>query len=130
MIEFAKVKKGEKIVDIGSGNGKIVIEFAKLDNVKEAHGFEINPLLVFSSRRKINQLGLQHKAKIHWKDFWKQDFSEFDIINTFQIGFIMAKLEKKLKKELKHGSRIVSNTWKFPNLKLKKHEGDVYLYEV
>ena len=130
MIEFAKVKSGEKVVDLGSGSGKIVIEFAKLPNVKESHGFEINPLLVLSSRRKIKKSNLKGKAFIHWKNFWKQDLSEYDVVNSFQIGYVMGKLEKKLRRELKKGSRIISNTWKFPNLKLKKHEGDVYLYRI
>ena len=45
MIEFSKIKKNEKVADLGSGNGRVVIEFAKLPNVKEVHGFEINPFL-------------------------------------------------------------------------------------
>ena len=130
MIEFSKIKKGEKIADLGSGSGKIIIEFAKLPAVKEAHGFEINPLLVWISRRKIKKLNLEGKAFIHRKNFWKQDLSKYDVISIFQIVYVMKKLERKLKKELKKGSRVVSNTWKFPNWKLEKHEGDVYLYEV
>lgn len=130
MIEFSKIKKGEKVADLGSGNGKIVIEFAKLPAVKEAHGFEVNPLLVWISRRKIKKLNLEGKAFIHRKNFWKQDFSGYDLIIIFQIGYIMKRLGKKLKKELKKGSRIVSNTWEFKNWKPKKHEGNVYLYEV
>ena len=54
MIEFSKVKKEEKVADLGSGNGKIVIEFAKRGI--ESHGFEINPFLVWISRRKIKKL--------------------------------------------------------------------------
>lgn len=130
MIEFSKVKKGEKIADLGSGNGRIVIEFAKLPNVKEVHGFEINPFLVWFSKRKIKKLGLQRRAFIHWKNFWNQNLSEFDIIIVFQIVFIMKNLGKKLKKELRKGSRVVSNTWKFPNWKAKKQGRDIYLYEI
>ena len=130
MIEFSNVKKGEKVADLGSGDGRIVIEFAKLKNVKEAHGFEINPFLVWISKRKIKKLGLQNKAFIHWKNFWNYDLSDYDVICIFQIGFIMKKLEKKLRKELKKGSRIVSNTWEFPKWKPKKQEGLAYLYEV
>ena len=128
MIEFSEVKKGEKVADLGSGNGRIVIEFAKLG--AEVHGFEINPFLIWFSKRKIKKLGLQDKAFIHWKNFWNQNLSKYDIIIVFQIGFIMKNLEKKLKKELKKGSRIVSNTWKFPNWKTEKREGDAYLYKV
>jgi len=126
MIYFAKVKKNEKVADLGSGNGKIVIAFAKKGI--ESHGFEINPFLVWYSRRKIRKMNLENKAFIHWKDFWTQNLKEFNVVCVFQIGNIMGKLGEKLKRELPSGSRVVSNIWKFPNLELKKKDGDVYLY--
>lgn len=126
MIFLADLKKGQKTADLGSGDGKVVIEFAKRG--AEAHGFEINPLLVWLARRKIKRLGLKN-AFIHRKNFWKQDFSEFDIVTSFQIYYVMPGLEEKFKKELKKGARVISNTWTFPNWKPKKQEGKVYLYE-
>jgi cyclopropane fatty-acyl-phospholipid synthase-like methyltransferase len=126
MIELSDVKKGEKIADLGSGDGKIIIEFAKLGS--EAHGFEINPILVWISRMRIIKRGLQNNAFIHSKNFFKQNFSDFDIITSFQFIHFMPELEGKLKKELKKGARVISNTWKFPNWKYKKRLGDVYLY--
>ncbi|PIO08551.1 hypothetical protein COU59_01330 [Candidatus Pacearchaeota archaeon CG10_big_fil_rev_8_21_14_0_10_34_12] len=130
MLEIANIRKGDIVADIGSGTGTIVIAFARLKNVSEVHGFEINPLLVWISRRKIKKLSLEGKAFIHRKNFWKQNFSNFDVVTSFQINYVMKKLGDKLKRELKNGSRIVSNTWKFPNMKLKKKKGNVYLYEV
>jgi 16S rRNA A1518/A1519 N6-dimethyltransferase RsmA/KsgA/DIM1 with predicted DNA glycosylase/AP lyase activity len=127
ILELAKIKKGQKTADLGSGNGKIVIEFAKRG--AEAHGFEINPLLVLLSQKRIKKLGLQDNAFIHWKNFMKQNFSDFDIITSFQISYIMPDLEKKLTKELKHDSKVISNTWKFPKWKPKKKLGRVYLYK-
>ena len=128
MIKLANAKKGNKVVDLGSGNGKIIIAFAKKGI--ESHGYEINPLLVWISRRRIKKLGLEDKAFIHWKNFMNQNLHEYNVICIFQIWYMMDKLEKKLKKELKKGSKIVSNTWKFPNLKIKKQNKGVYLYEV
>ena len=127
ILELAKIKKGQKTADLGSGNGKIVIEFAKRG--AEAHGFEINPLLVLLSQKRIKKLSLQNNAFIHWKNFMKQDFSDFDTITSFQISYIMPDLEKKLMKKLKHGSKVVSNTWKFPTWKPKIKLGHVYLYK-
>lgn len=128
MIEFSEIKKKDKVAELGSGNGRVVVEFAKLG--VEVHGFEINPFFVWFSRRKIKKLNLEKKVFIHWKNFWKQDFSQFDLISIFQVGYIMGKLERKLKKELKKGSRVVSNTWKFPNWKPEKQEGLAYLYKI
>src|SRR5690242_17121198 len=65
MVKLLKLKKGQKMVDLGSGDGRIVIEFAKRGI--ESHGYEINPILVFISRLKIKKLGLSNKAHIHLK---------------------------------------------------------------
>jgi SAM-dependent methyltransferase len=132
IVEFSRIKKGDRVVDLGSGNGRVVIEFAKLKDVKEVHGFEINPFLVWISRRKIKELGLEEKAFVHWRNFWNVNLNvyDFDIVTIFQLSFIMEKLEKKFKKELKPKTKVISNTWKFPNWKPKNKEGKVYLYEV
>lgn len=127
IIEFANPKKSDKIVDIGSGTGKIVIEFAKRGI--ESHGYEINPLLVWISRRKINRLNLEKRAFVHLSNFWNKDFGRFDIVILFQIGYIMRRLEKKFNNELKPGTKVISNTWKFPNKKPKRKSGKTYLYE-
>ena len=127
MISFAKPGKQNKLAELGSGDGKIVIEFAKMG--VESHGYEINPILVLWSRYKIKKLKLQDKAFIHWKNFWKEDLSKFDIITIFQFKHLMKPLEKKLKKELKKDSIILSNIWKFPNLKPIKESNKVYMYK-
>ena len=126
IIELAKAKKGDKIVDLGSGDGRIVIEFAKKGI--ESHGFEINPLLVLASRYKIKKLKLKN-AFIHWKSFWKVDLGKYDIVVLFQYKTIMEKLKKKLEKELKKNVSVVSYHWKFRNLKISKEKGDIYLYK-
>jgi 16S rRNA A1518/A1519 N6-dimethyltransferase RsmA/KsgA/DIM1 with predicted DNA glycosylase/AP lyase activity len=125
ILELAKPNKKQKMVDLGSGNGKVIIEFAKRGI--EAHGYEINPLLVWLSRAKIKKLGLK-KAFIHGGNFMNANLSKFNIITSFQISYIMPGLEKKLKKELKPRAKVISNTWKFPNWKPKRKLGHVYLY--
>ena len=126
IIKLAKVKRGDKVADLGSGNGKIVIEFAKRGI--ESHGYEINPLLVWISRMRIKNMHLQNKAFIHSRNFMNANLSKFNIITSFQISYIMPGLEKKLKKELKPRAKVISNTWKFPHWKPKKKIGHVYLY--
>ena len=80
MIKFARIRKGDKVAELGSGNGKLVIEFAKLG--AEIHGYEINPFLVLLSKWKINREGLKEKAFVHWKNFWSVNLGEFDVVLT------------------------------------------------
>jgi len=131
MIEFSKIKKGEKVADIGSGDGRVVIEFAKKG--VEVHGYEINPVLVWWSRHKIRKEGLQDRAFIHWKNFWNVNLKDFDVVIVFQINYLMLKVARKLREELKSGSRIISNKWKIRNWSIDEESGvgtGVYLYRV
>lgn len=127
IIRLAKIKKGEKAVDLGSGDGRLVIELARAG--AEAHGYEINPILVFLSRRNIKKAGLKEKAFIHFKSFWSEDLGKYDVVVMFQFHTIMKKLEKKLRKELKKGARVVSYYWKFPSWKIVKKIDNIHLYK-
>ena len=128
IIKFANPKPEDKIAELGSGDGRICISLAKL--CTNVSGFEINPFLVWISRRKIKKLGLQNKIKIYWKNFFKEDLSKYNKIVMFQFNTITNKLSKKFKRELKPGSIIVSHWWKLSGWEIKKQEGRVYLYEV
>ena len=127
IIKLAKIKKGEKAVDLGSGDGRIVIEMAKKG--AEAHGFEINPILVYISRRNIKRAGLQGKAFIHWKSFWNENLGNYDLIVMFQFHTVMKRLKEKLKKEIKNKTRVVSYYWKLPNMKITKKDQNIFLYK-
>ena len=127
LIELAEIKSGEKAADLGAGDGRLIIVLAQKGI--EAHGYEINPMLVWKTRRNINRAGLKGKAFIHWKNFWYEDLSGFDIITVYGIGYIMKKLEKKLRKELKNNAKIVSNAFSFPAWPHIKEENGVYLYK-
>ena len=127
MVLLSDIKPGEKAIDLGSGDGRLVIALAKKG--AQAHGYEINPLLVFLSRNNIKQAGLQGKAFIHFGNFWLLDFSEFDVVTVYGISHMMKRLEVKLKKELRPGARVVSNYFVFPNWPPSKKENSVRLYK-
>jgi cyclopropane fatty-acyl-phospholipid synthase-like methyltransferase len=127
LIDLLKVKKGDKAVDLGAGDGRIVIELARLGAV--AVGYEINPLLVLIGNYRIKKAGLTHNAKMLWKDFWREDLSSFDIITIYLSFNSMGRVEKKVKKEAKKGARIGVNFFKFPTWKEDKKLDTLYLYK-
>ena len=126
LVNLADVKPGDKVIDVGSGDGRIVIAFA--EKGAEAHGIEINPWLILYSRWKIKKAGLNNKAFIHWKNFWKMDLSSYDIIILFQIKNIMDKLQHKLESELKNNVKIISHVWQFPLWEHKSENDKIFLY--
>lgn len=127
MVAVAQVMRGERMVDLGSGDGRIVLAFAQSGS--EAHGYEINPLLVFISRRRIRRAGLQNRAFIHWRNFRRVDFSSFKIVTIYGLKGIMRELEGKLQRQLPPGGRVLSYTFQFPHWRASSSEQGVYLYK-
>jgi hypothetical protein len=126
MVALANICPGEKTVDLGSGDGRIVIAMAKAG--AEAHGYELNLFLVWWSRYKIRKAKLSGRAFIHWKSFWKEDLGKFQAITMFTLPYFMPRLEKKLGKEMKSEAVFISNASPLPNWQYKIKEADQGIY--
>lgn len=126
--EAAVGRENLTVVDLGSGDGRIVAALAQ--NGFIARGLEINPFLVWYSRLKIKLAGLDKKALIKRANYWQEDFSQYDIVVLFGVFYIMAKLEKKLLTELKPGAVVICNHYRFPVWQPFRQEGDIYLYRM
>nr|ACO15041.1 C16orf24 homolog [Caligus clemensi] len=116
--------KGTKLVDIGSGDGRIVFECAKLGY--HATGVELNPWLVLYSKIRNLFIGssLQGSATFRRKDLWKADLRDFDNIVVFGVEEMMQELEHKLVKEVKLGSQTIACRFPFPNLSCDQEIGE------
>ncbi|HTP59252.1 MAG TPA: hypothetical protein VMM82_10065 [Spirochaetia bacterium] len=128
MAELSGASYGDTAVDLGSGDGRVVIALARRG--AESHGYEINPALVLLSRWNARRAGLLGRAHIHWGSFWRADLGAFNAVTVFQGSFIMKRLEKKLLKELAPGARVVSDYWAFPNWKPEMTAGTLSVYQV
>jgi cyclopropane fatty-acyl-phospholipid synthase-like methyltransferase len=126
MLELLSITPGQKVVDLGAGDGRLIIAMARKG--AEAHGYEINPFLVTIAKKKITEAGLEGKAFMYCKNLWKQDISSFDSVAIYAMKHMVAGLEKKFEKELKPGAKVVSNYFTLPSWKPVKSEGSVYLY--
>jgi cyclopropane fatty-acyl-phospholipid synthase-like methyltransferase len=126
IVSLVATHGGARVVDLGSGDGRIVIALARAG--AKIDGFEINWLLAFLSQIKIRRLGLQDQARIIHQNFWSADLSDYDVVVVFGITNIMARLEKKLQSELKPGTLIISNVFQFPGLAPAGHEQGIYWY--
>ncbi len=123
VVTLTNPKKKDKIAELGSGDGRVCIALANKNKNAEIHGFEINPFLVWHSRRKIKKLGLDNQIKIYRKNFWRISFKDYNKVVLFQFKSIMKRMENKIEKELKTKSHIISHNWKLPNYKIKKKLG-------
>lgn len=125
MLTAAELKEGDRLVDLGSGDGRLLIAAAKKGI--ESKGYEINPLLVWLTKRKIRKEELEKLASVEWKDFWSADLSRYSVVMVFGIAHIMRRLEGKLERDLAPGSRVVCNLFPLPTWEGKKEKG-VFVY--
>lgn len=126
MVTWAAVQPGQKSVDLGAGDGRIVIAMAQAGAV--ATGFEIQQKYARRAKANIIHEGLREKATISEADFWNEDLSSYDIVTIYGMGAIMDRLSQKLTKELKPGTIVISNGFPVPGWKEEKTESHLYLY--
>ena len=126
MLDLAALEPNEIFVDLGSGDGRLVIAAAR----RGAHaiGYEINPFLVVIAYCRIWRAGVGNRATIHWQSFWSADFRDVDVVSIFGITGIMPRLEKKLSYELRPGARVVSYVFSMPTWKPEVHRNGIRLY--
>ena len=104
-----------KLVDIGSGDGRIVLATAK--EGYRAHGIELNIWLVLYSRwRALLNRSTSGTATFSKQDLWKSNLSEYQKVVIFGVEEMMPDLEKKLIKELEKDSEIVACRFPLPGL--------------
>jgi 2-polyprenyl-3-methyl-5-hydroxy-6-metoxy-1,4-benzoquinol methylase len=128
MLELAQIKPGEKVVDLGSGDGIMVFESARLG--AKATGIEVNPFLVWYSRFRTKQNHLAGKASFIRKNFRDVHLEEFDVIFLYLLPSTVESLKEKLAKELRPGTRVVSNAFPIVGWKPVAQKGQVFLYKI
>jgi protein-L-isoaspartate O-methyltransferase len=128
VVELVAPDSSLRVADLGSGDGRIVAAFAR----KQARcvGFENNLLLYWWSVWQLRRQSLREYGQIRWANFWRQDLSEFDVVVVFGMTHIMDRLARKLRAELKPGSRVVSCLFQFKNLDLIAAKDGVWVYRI
>ena len=126
MLDMAKVTKEDFLIDLGSGDGRLVITAAKRG--AQALGIEYNPDMVQLSKQNAEKAGVSDKASFTKADLFESDFSKATVITLFLMTDLNLKLRPKLL-DLKPGTRVVSNTFTMGDWEADETafiEGDCY----
>jgi protein-L-isoaspartate O-methyltransferase len=122
MLQLGGLKAGEKMYDLGSGDGRIVITAARKFHA-EAVGVELDKDLCKQSTAKILKLGLEKNAHIVNGDLLKQNYASADLVTVYLLpDSINNKVQPLLDKQLKKGARIVAHDFELRNWTPEKVE--------
>lgn len=138
MLSLADPRPDELLVDLGSGDGRIVLRGAENYRCR-ALGVELNARLVEESVRKALRRSLDERVSIVRGDLYSFDFSNADVVALYLLPSTLKTLKPKLL-SLRRGARIVCHDFPIPGLQpsevveLKSLETGrvhrIYLYEI
>lgn len=109
MLTIAGVKRGDHVIDLGSGDGRIVILAAKRFEATGL-GVEIDPTLVEKSKANARKAGVADKAEFLVQDLFKTDLAPATVVTMYLLQEVNLQLRPTLL-ALKPGTRIVSHDW-------------------
>lgn len=131
MLKMTDIRSGEVLYDLGSGDGRIVAEAARLYKTK-AIGVEIDPIRVLISRLKLKFKKLDKYAKIKHANLFNVNLKDADVVTMYLLPKTVNQLKSKFKEELKRGTRIVSLQFPLKNWKPVKvdKENKIFVYRI
>lgn len=131
MLRMANVQSGQKVVDLGAGDGRIVIAAARSFKAKAA-GVEIDPIRCLIANMLILLLGLRGRARVYCGDMFDFDVSDADVVTLYLWPGTNRRLEARLASQMCAGARVVSYTFSMIDwmpVAVDDRE-KIYLYEI
>ena len=131
MLEYADLRPGDLLVDLGAGDGRVVIGACRTPGV-QAVGVEIDPLRYLLCRVRIKLKGLESRASVRKEDFFRTDLSRATVVTFYLSQAAADKLAHKFERELRPGCRVISHRRPIPGW-TPRHvdaEHEIYVYHM
>ena len=119
MLKLAGVTSEDVVYDLGCGDGRIVIAAAKLYG---AHGvgIDIDPQRIREANENARKAGVEGLVRFEENDLFQANIREASVVTLFLLTSVNARLRPKLLRELRPGTRVVSNTFEMGDWKPDK----------
>jgi cyclopropane fatty-acyl-phospholipid synthase-like methyltransferase len=114
ILTLADVGPGDYVVDLGSGDGRLVIAAVAKYKARGGFGVDIDPALVKLANANAAKAGVADRVRFFERDLFKTDVSDATVVTIYLLPRVMARVEKKLLAELKPGARVVVHDFPFP----------------
>lgn len=112
MLRIARVGKDDFVVDLGSGDGIIVLTAAQRHKAR-GFGVDIDPELVERANAGARKIGVADRVSFHVMDVFKADISKATVVTLYLLPGMMTDLQPKIFGELRPGTRVVSHDYHF-----------------
>ncbi len=109
MLDLALVDSSDYVIDLGSGDGRIVITAAGRGAI--GHGIDLDPQRIRESRENARQSEVQNRVIFMQEDLFKTDFSQASVITMYLLSSVNRELRPSLLENLRPGTRIVSHSF-------------------
>ena len=131
-LKLANVQPGEKVYDLGCGDGRIVEAAAAAGAT--AVGYEISLLPLIMAKLRRWRSPYRSRMTILGRDFWPANMDDANAVFTFLVPATLPKLSLKMRK-FRPGTRLVNAVWPVPGWKAKavsqaNGQASLYLYEI
>lgn len=109
MLDMAEVHEGDYVIDLGSGDGRIVISAVKRGAY--GHGIDLDPERIAEARKNAKDQGLEDRVLFLKQNIFDTDFSRASVITMYLLSTVNQKLRPHLLENLEPGTRIVSHSF-------------------
>ncbi len=113
MLEIAKAGEGDYVIDLGSGDGRIVIEAAKRGAV--GHGVDIDPDLVELSMERAKEETVDDRVMFKVEDIFETDFSMATVVTIYMSPGVNRQMRPIFFEQLEPGTRVISHVFGMGN---------------
>lgn len=134
MLDMASVGPDDHLVDLGSGDGRILITAARTYGVRSALGIELDPWLVQYSIAQALEAGVADRVKFVEADLFESDFANADVVTMYLLPELNLRLRPYMLTRLSPGTRIVSHSFDMgdwqPDAQAEMYTKPVYMWIV
>lgn len=123
-LELGEVKAGKHLIELGCGDGRVVLAAAQRG--AQVTGYELNPLLALIAW--LRTWRYRRQVKIVCGNFWKADWPPADVAFVFLLDRFMPKLDRALQAYPHKPVKLVSFAFQIPGKKPTAQKNGVYRY--
>jgi len=114
ILTLADVGAADYVIDLGCGDGRLVVTAVARYGARGGYGMDIDPALVRLANDNARAAGVADRVRFEERDLFVADVSAASVVTVYLLPKVMARLERKLLAELAPGTRVVVNDYPFP----------------